>query len=148
MRLTINRKTSLSVMALGVVALLLLTSCGSIKEHKIDAWGFKYERKHDIHDRVYTSNLKGVVGELTYHPDSYLPYFRFGFADGNRLIDTTGHEYPHVVKTYSYFSIPWLMTSVNAVISTPTNMYSITRVQEIKGSESELLCDPTLEAIE
>jgi len=130
-----------------VSILFILVSCGSTEETKIDCWGFSYYEFNDIHDRVYVTELVGFIIEVTYHPDSHLPYVRAGFASGGRFVDTTGNEFPHVVTLRRYFSVPWLFTSEITTTSIPTNMYSITRVQELKEHEQEMLFNPEAEAL-
>ena len=128
------------------LGLLCLTSCGSTKDTTIDAWGLGYHRTFDIHDRVYATDMVGLVLEVTYHPDNQLPHVRVGFATAGHIVDTTGNDMPHVVHVKRKFSIPWLFESEIETVSAPIP-FSNTRVEDILNREQELLFNPDAEAI-
>jgi len=127
------------------MCVVLILGCGSTKETTIDGWGLHYHRNFDIHDRVYVSDMVGFVIEVTYHPDSHLPYVRAGFASGGHIVDTTGNSMPHVIKVKRHFEVPWLFSSDVETISTPILLNDIP--MSTNAVDEEITFDPDAEAI-
>ena len=172
MKITLTgRSLPVNLLASGVMALLLLSSCGSKEFTYMKAGPFEYLEEEETMPRIVIVHTRVFGGELSYHEQMKLPVFRFGLIDSMFMTDVKST----VVKLTSYITVPFLFASSNTYHTMPTNVYDVNffykeqestfdpneearlplvdlpgddMIGSLTIEEAELLFDPSVEAIE